>query len=110
MGRAPSLDPTVMGWKEREWYLGDHAPALFDRAGNAGPTVWWDGRIVGGWVQRRDGEVVYRLLEDVGGDALARSTPMPLPCRTGSASRAPGGARFPRRSQRERRGRVMSCF
>ena len=60
-----------MGWKEREWYLGDHAPALFDRAGNAGPTVWWDGRIVGGWVQRRDGEVVYRLLEDVGGDALA---------------------------------------
>ena len=67
----PSLDPTVMGWKEREWYLGDHAPALFDRAGNAGPTVWWDGRIVGGWVQRRDGEVVYRLLEDVGGDALA---------------------------------------
>jgi Winged helix DNA-binding domain len=67
----PSLDPTVMGWKERAWYLGDHAPALFDRAGNAGPTVWWDGRIVGGWVQRKDGEVVYRLLEDVGADARA---------------------------------------
>jgi hypothetical protein len=67
----PSLDPTVMGWKERDWYLGAHASALFDRAGNAGPTIWWDGRIVGGWVQRRDGEVVYRLLEHVGADAQA---------------------------------------
>lgn len=65
----PGLDPTVMGWKEREWYLGEHGPALFDRNGNAGPTVWWDGRVVGGWVHRPDGEVAYRLLEDVGSDA-----------------------------------------
>jgi len=62
----PALDPTVMGWKERSWYLGGHGPALFDRSGNAGPTVWWDGRIVGGWAHRRSGEVVFRLLEDVG--------------------------------------------
>ena len=41
----PSLDPTTMGWKERDWYLGDHAPALFDRNGNAGPTIWADGRV-----------------------------------------------------------------
>src|SRR5262249_59220976 len=61
----PALDPTTMGWAERDWYLGTHRAALFDRAGNAGPTVWWDGRIVGGWSQRRDGEVVWRLLEDV---------------------------------------------
>ena len=67
----PALDPTVMGWKERDWYLGPHAPALFDRAGNAGPTVWWDGRVVGGWVQRRDGEIAFRLLADVGADAAA---------------------------------------
>ena len=67
----PALDPTVMGWAERGWYLGEHAPALFDRSGNAGPTVWWDGRVVGGWGQRPDGEVVVRLLEDVGGDATA---------------------------------------
>ena len=65
----PALDPTTMGWKGREWYLGDHGPALFDRSGNAGPTVWWDGRIVGGWAQRPDGEVVVRLLDDVGADA-----------------------------------------
>jgi hypothetical protein len=67
----PALDPTVMGWKERSWYLGGHAEALFDRSGNAGPTVWWDGRIVGGWAQRASGEIVSRLLEDVGKDAAA---------------------------------------
>ena len=65
----PTLDPTTMGWKERAWYLGDHASVLFDRNGNAGPTVWWDGRVVGGWAQRKDGEVVFRLLEDVGREA-----------------------------------------
>lgn len=67
----PALDPTVMGWTERAWYLGEHRPALFDRSGNAGPTVWCDGRVVGGWAQRPDGEVVVRLLEDVGGEAAA---------------------------------------
>jgi hypothetical protein len=65
----PSLDPTAMGWKQRDWYLGPHVDAVFDRNGNAGPTVWWGGRIVGGWAQRRDGELAYRLLEDVGADA-----------------------------------------
>jgi hypothetical protein len=66
----PTLDPTTMGWKERDWYLGPHASVLFDRNGNAGPTVWWDGRVVGGWSQRRDGEIVFQLLEDVGADAV----------------------------------------
>jgi hypothetical protein len=65
----PALDPTPMGWTERSWYLGSHAPALFDRSGNVGPTVWWDGHVVGGWAQRPDGAVVHRLLEDVGRDA-----------------------------------------
>jgi hypothetical protein len=64
----PSLDPTTMGWVERDWYLGPHRHAVFDRAGNAGPTVWWDGRIVGGWTQRKDGEVAWRLLDDIGAD------------------------------------------
>jgi hypothetical protein len=36
---------------------------------NIGPTIWCDGRIVGLWAQRGDGEVAYRLLEDVGADA-----------------------------------------
>jgi hypothetical protein len=62
----PSLDPTTMGWKERDWYLGPHREVLFDTNGNAGPTIWVDGRIVGGWAVRPAGEVVTRLLEDVG--------------------------------------------
>jgi hypothetical protein len=62
----PGLDPAVMGWKERAWYLGEHGGALFDRNGNGGPTVWYDGRVVGGWAQRAGGEVVWRLLEDIG--------------------------------------------
>jgi hypothetical protein len=65
----PSLDPTTMGWKERTWYLGPHGAQVFDRNGNAGATIWCDGRIVGGWSQRPNGEVAYRLLEDVGSDA-----------------------------------------
>ena len=67
----PALDPTTMGWAERGWYLGAHASALFDRSGNAGPTVWWEGRVVGGWAQRADGELVWRIFDDVGADALA---------------------------------------
>ena len=66
----PTLDPTTMGWKERDWYLGPHADVLFDRNGNAGPTAWWDGRVVGGWAQRANGELVLRLLEDVGREAV----------------------------------------
>jgi hypothetical protein len=67
----PALDPTVMGWKERAWYLGHHGPALFDTSGNAGPTVWWSGRIVGGWAARKGGEIAYRILEDIGAEAVA---------------------------------------
>ena len=67
----PALDPTAMGWRDRAWYVGDHVPALFDGSGNIGPTAWWDGRVVGGWAQRKDGEIVVRLLEDVGAEASA---------------------------------------
>ena len=67
----PALDPTPMGWQARDWYLGPHGPALFDRTGNIGPTVWWEGRIVGGWAQRTTGEVACRLLEDIGSDGAA---------------------------------------
>lgn len=65
----PQLDSTVMGWKQRDWYLGAHAADLFDRNGNAGATVWWQGRVVGGWAQHPDGDIAVRLLEDVGRDA-----------------------------------------
>ncbi|MFF8790390.1 winged helix DNA-binding domain-containing protein [Streptomyces sp. NPDC015125] len=68
----PALDPTAMGWKARDWYLDpDHVPQLFDRSGNIGPTVWWHGRIIGGWAQRANGEIVWRLLTDDGGSEAA---------------------------------------
>jgi hypothetical protein len=62
----PVLDPTVMGWKSRAFYLPpDHAPHLFDTNGNAGTTAWVDGRVVGCWVQDEAGVVEVRLLEAV---------------------------------------------
>jgi hypothetical protein len=54
-----------MGWKERDWYLGPKGGELFDSAGNAGPTVWSGGRVVGGWGQDRTGTVVFGFVEDV---------------------------------------------
>jgi hypothetical protein len=70
----PGLDPTVMGWKDRDWYLGPHANRLFDTNGNAGPTIWADGAIIGGWGQRRDGEVVAEVLEPVDATVAAAVT------------------------------------
>jgi hypothetical protein len=66
----PELDPTTMGWTERDWYLGAHRPELFDSNGNGGNTVWWDGRIVGGWSQSAAGDVVVALLEDIGREGV----------------------------------------
>ena len=67
----PPLDTTPMGWAQRDWFLGGHGPRLFDRTGNVGPTVWWDGRVIGGWASRPGGEIAVRLLEDAGADAVA---------------------------------------
>ena len=62
----PGLDVTTMGWQDRGWYLGEHRERVFDRNGNAGPTAWWNGRVVGGWRQDTQGRVELQLLEDVG--------------------------------------------
>jgi hypothetical protein len=40
----PALDPTVMGWTERSWYLGDHRAPLFDRC-------WGSSGVGGGGVR-----------------------------------------------------------
>ena len=62
----PGLDPTAMGWKQRDWYVAPAlVPRLFDRFGNVGPTVWADGQIVGGWVQRPDGKIAIELATEL---------------------------------------------
>lgn len=61
----PVLDPTAMGWKDRDFYLAPHRDQVFDTRGNAGTTAWVDGRIVGCWVQDAGGRVELRLLEPV---------------------------------------------
>lgn len=67
----PALDPTTMGWFERDWYLGPHKSQVFDSTGNGGATIWVDGRIVGGWTVTQAGDVELVLLEDVGSDVRA---------------------------------------
>lgn len=67
----PALDPTTMGWKQRDWYLGPHAESIFDRNGNGGPTAWWNGRIIGGWRQDDDGTVVVVPAEKLSKAATA---------------------------------------
>jgi hypothetical protein len=64
----PALDSTAMGWKQREWYLGEWTAfggPLFDKNGNIGPTVWVNGEVVGSWAQRSDGSVVFEVLRPV---------------------------------------------
>jgi hypothetical protein len=67
----PALDPTPMGWKRREWFFGIDQGTVFDRMGNIGPTVWWDGEIVGGWAVAKTGEVRTAVVADRGAEALA---------------------------------------
>ncbi|MDR7276634.1 winged helix DNA-binding domain-containing protein [Catenuloplanes atrovinosus] len=61
----PVLDPTVMGWQSRDFYLGPHRDLIFDTRGNAGTTAWVNGRVVGAWIQDPSGAVRIRLAEPV---------------------------------------------
>ena len=61
-----------MGWKQRDFYLDPaDAPFLFDANGNAGTTAWWNGRVVGCWVQEPDGAVRVVLRNDPGPEGRA---------------------------------------
>jgi hypothetical protein len=87
----PALDATPMGWKRRDFYLGAHAERVFDVNGNVAPTVWCDGRIVGGWTRRPGGEIAFALLEDIGAEARAavEAEAAALAPRLGDATLAP---------------------
>jgi hypothetical protein len=67
----PALDPTPMGWKTRDWFLGIDPYHVFDRAGNIGPTLWWNGEIIGSWAIAPDGELRTKAIADRGAEAHA---------------------------------------
>jgi hypothetical protein len=67
----PALDPTPMGWKHRDWFLGIDHQAVFDRAGNIGPTLWWNGEIIGSWAITATGDLRTRVVADRGTTATA---------------------------------------
>ena len=61
----PGLDPTIMGWKQRDWYLPSTSLEVFDGVGNGGPSLWVDGRVVGAWAQTKDGTIHTHYFERV---------------------------------------------
>jgi hypothetical protein len=61
----PGLDPTIMGWKQRDWYLPSTSVEVFDSAGNGGPSLWVDGRVIGAWAQTKDGTIHTHYFERV---------------------------------------------
>jgi hypothetical protein len=65
----PALDPTPMGWARRDWFIDVPQHEIFDRTGNIGPTVWWDGEIVGSWAVTARGGIRTALLADRGAAA-----------------------------------------
>jgi hypothetical protein len=68
----PSLDPYVMGYKDRGRYLDkEHYGFVFDRSGNSTSTIVVDGRIAGVW--DLDGrQVKLFLFNDVKKDTLVK--------------------------------------
>ncbi len=68
----PSLDPYIMGYKDRERFLApEHYPKVFDRAGNALPTIWAEGRVVGVWQEKRpQASLTLLLFQEIGAQYL----------------------------------------
>jgi hypothetical protein len=59
----PSLDPYVMGYKDRRRFLDQvRYEQVFDRAGNALPTVWFDGEVIGVWLEDSKKPVIETFL------------------------------------------------
>ncbi len=64
----PSLDPYIMGYKERErYFLSDnHYHYIFDRTGNATSVILYDGQIIGVWdiIKAKKPFLKFFLFED----------------------------------------------
>ena len=59
----PSLDPCIMGYQDRNRFLhSSKYDRVFDPSGNALPTVWCDGQIVGIWMEDKKMQAVQVFL------------------------------------------------
>ncbi len=71
----PVQDPYIMGYKERERYIdpGDY-DNVFDRSGNATPTILLEGRVIGVWdfTEKAESIVKIYLFKKVGKALLKR--------------------------------------
>ncbi|MFX1536347.1 MAG: winged helix DNA-binding domain-containing protein, partial [Promethearchaeota archaeon] len=58
----PTLDPYLMGYKERERYLhAEHYNYVFDRSGNATSTIIFNGQVIGVWDFTEDPDPLVKL-------------------------------------------------
>ena len=63
---SPGSTPRRWVGSGASWYVADElAASVFDRSGNAGPTIWVDGRVVGAWAQRADGTIATWLTSSI---------------------------------------------
>lgn len=61
----PTLDPCIMGYKDRIRFLHpSQYDRVFDASGNALPTVWRDGQVVGIWMEDKKKQAIQVLLFD----------------------------------------------
>jgi len=69
----PTLDPYLMGYRDRERYLDPSKyDFVFDRSGNAAPTIMLDGGVIGVWdfEQHVEPTIKIYLFEKVSRDVL----------------------------------------
>jgi len=59
----PSLDPYLMGYKDRERYLdSEYYDSVFDRSGNATSTILLNGKVIGVWDVTEEPEPTIKFL------------------------------------------------
>jgi Winged helix DNA-binding domain len=57
--------------ERRDWLFGIPGHHVFDNRGNIGPSLWWDGEIIGSWAVTPAGEIRTAVVADRGAAARA---------------------------------------
>ena len=67
-GGASRARPDNHGLETTRLVPAKYIAEVFDGVGNGGPSLWVDGRVVGGWAQTKDGSIHSHYFERVGAD------------------------------------------